>query len=253
MILTLEVTGPEAGKLGTGSRKVFNAAGGTIGRLQDNSWVLPDQYVSGRHALIRYVNGIFYIEDTSRTNGVFINSPENRLARGEPYALQAGDRIIIEPYEILTSISAGDEEKARSPLLDVFGAPPVAIPADAGDPFAPIQPLPPKAVPGRGAPDVDYGLEPLPAEEVDPMNLLGLDAKRPAPKDVPNVQSLSAGSVLSEHYSAPAPVPAAPEPASPAHGAMIPEDYNPLASDSVILKPVPPPVAPAPAPAPARA
>ena len=61
MILTLEVTGPEASKLGAGSRKVFNAAGGTIGRLPDNSWVLPDPYVSSRHALIRYVNGAFSI------------------------------------------------------------------------------------------------------------------------------------------------------------------------------------------------
>ena len=80
MILTLEVIGEQAEDLGAAGRKVFNAIGGTIGRLPDNDWVFPDPYVSGRHALIRYLNGKYFIEDTS-TNGVFINSPDNRLSR----------------------------------------------------------------------------------------------------------------------------------------------------------------------------
>ena len=45
MTLTLEVTGPQAAALGEASRKVFDAAGGTIGRLPDNTWALPDPYV----------------------------------------------------------------------------------------------------------------------------------------------------------------------------------------------------------------
>ena len=79
MILTLEVIGEQAEDLGAGGRKVFNAIGGTIGRLPDNDWVFPDPYVSGRHALIRYVSGKYFVEDTS-TNGVFVNTPDNRLA-----------------------------------------------------------------------------------------------------------------------------------------------------------------------------
>ena len=57
MTLTLEVTGPQAATLGAASRKVFDAAGGTIGRLADNTWALPDPYVSSRHAVIRYRDG----------------------------------------------------------------------------------------------------------------------------------------------------------------------------------------------------
>src|SRR5688572_6407074 len=99
MTLTLEIIGPEAAKLGSASRKVFNSAGGTIGRLRDNYWVLTHQWVSSRHALIRYAGGVFYIEDTS-TNGTFINSPDRRLVPGQPYALKTGDAILIDPYEI---------------------------------------------------------------------------------------------------------------------------------------------------------
>src|SRR5688572_724079 len=77
MILTLEVIGEQAQDLGASGRKIFNAIGGTIGRLPDNDWVFPDPYVSGRHALIRYLNGKYFIEDTS-TNGVFVNTPDHR-------------------------------------------------------------------------------------------------------------------------------------------------------------------------------
>ena len=105
MILTLEIMGPEAAKLGAGSRKEFGEAGGTIGRLPDNSWVLQDPYVSSRHAVIRFANGAFSIEDKS-TNGTFINSPDNRLAKGQRHTLQPGDVILIEPYEIRASIAA---------------------------------------------------------------------------------------------------------------------------------------------------
>ena len=65
MILTLEVMGEQAAQLGAGRRKVFNAIGGTIGRLPDNDWVLPDPYVSGRHALIRYLNGDISLDEAS--------------------------------------------------------------------------------------------------------------------------------------------------------------------------------------------
>lgn len=103
MILTLEVTGPQGREMGAGARKVFKAIGGTIGRLPDNDWVFPDPYVSGRHALIRYVDGKFFVEDTS-TNGVFIDSPDNRLARGQPQQLRDGDVLYIDAYRINVSI-----------------------------------------------------------------------------------------------------------------------------------------------------
>ena len=115
MILTLEVIGEQAQDLGAGGRKVFNAIGGTIGRLPDNDWVFPDPYVSGRHALIRYLNGKYFIEDTS-TNGVFVNTPDNRISRTESHQLHDGDVVYIDAYQIKVTIAKDPEaaEERRS-------------------------------------------------------------------------------------------------------------------------------------------
>jgi len=104
MPLTLEVVGQKASQMGGTTRKVFQS-GGTIGRLRDNDWVLPDDYISGHHAKISFANGNYLIEDTS-TNGVFINSPQNRLTKGQPYTLRHGDTVYIDDYEVRVSISA---------------------------------------------------------------------------------------------------------------------------------------------------
>jgi len=107
MTLTLEVTGAQAGTLGAQSRRVFSTAGGVIGRAQNNDWVLLHAKVSARHAVISHLDGTFYIEDTS-TNGVFINTKHERLVSGRRYALQSGDRILIDPYEIHVLISGAN-------------------------------------------------------------------------------------------------------------------------------------------------
>jgi type VI secretion system FHA domain protein len=232
MLLTLEVTGPQAASLGAEGRKVFDTAGGTIGRLADNAWALPDHYVSSRHAVIRYRDGTFFIEDTS-TNGVFINSPDNKLVKGQPYALKSGDWIFIEPYEIRASIS--EARNAASPLDDLFA-----------DPFAqPVQsraaiPAPAPALIPPSAPLIPSG------EEVDPLSLLGFDPKRP-PSNAPSAADLAHRSVLSEHYRAPH-VPLPPEePAAPAAAGLIPDDYDPLNErpSSVPAPPRPVPARPA--------
>jgi type VI secretion system FHA domain protein len=208
MTLTLEVVGPEAEKLGAGDRKVFQAAGGTIGRLPNNAWVLPDPYVSSRHAVIRCEGGAFSIEDTS-TNGVFINSPDNRLVPGQPHTLKSGDWIFIEPYEIRAVIAGGAEDAAP------------ARPADWSDPFAPEAAFPSALQPG---------IEAIPAEDRDPLQLLGIDVKRtPAPSG-PTAADLARSSVLSEHYEAPRSAPAAP-PMAGASQSLIPDDYDPLFGD----------------------
>src|SRR5437868_5267026 len=112
MILTLEVIGDQAADLGAGSRKVFNSIGGAIGRLPDNDWVFPDPHVSGRHALIRYLNGRFFVEDTS-TNGVFLNSPDSRLSKTQAHPLKHGDVLYIDAYEITVSIEKDSSAERR--------------------------------------------------------------------------------------------------------------------------------------------
>jgi type VI secretion system protein ImpI len=94
--LTLEITDTSEANPKDPTRHVFGESGGSIGRAANNSWVLRHNKVSARHAEITFKRGVFYIQDFS-TNGVSINSRENRLGRSRPYALKAGDRIFIEP------------------------------------------------------------------------------------------------------------------------------------------------------------
>ncbi len=249
MPLTLEVVGQKAPQMGGATRKVFQA-GGTIGRLRDNDWVLPDDYISGHHAKIIFANGAFLIEDTS-TNGVFVNSPQNRLTKGQPYTLRHGDTVYIDDYEVRVSLSA--EPAAAAPSARR----PALIPED---PF--FQP----AAGTVGA-----------LEETDPLKLLGIQDARAVPPG-PSAASLANNSPLSQHYRPPesqpvppprpAPRPAPPRqaapPASPpppsqppAAGGFIPDDYDPLASDDApppprrsAPPPPPPPAPPPPRPAP---
>src|SRR5262249_43212281 len=178
MILTLEVTGPLEGAPKTELRKTFQSTGGTIGRLPDNDWVLPDPYVSSRHARIRFQNGTFLIEDTSM-NGVFINSPDNRLMRGQLYTLKSGDRIFIEPYEIKASIATGTIMSA-----DMLGV---------DDPFGQLSPAPGPASAGEIVPSH----EELHGGDVDPLSLLGF-VEQKAPPSMPKAADLASKSVLSD-------------------------------------------------------
>lgn len=217
MILTLEIMGPREGTPRGEDRKVFKAAGGTIGRLPDNDWVLTDPYVSSRHARIRYANGAFQIEDTS-TNGVFINSPDNRLVRGQPYTLQSGDRIFIDPYEIRASVAAESADEADPFRVDdLFGQPVRSAPMPSAPSDSRPRPTPSPLVTG--------------GDEVDPLRALGFDpGKAPVPS-VPRASDLAAGSLLSEHYQAPEPVRSEPPPSQGA--GLIPDDYDPLQSGPV--------------------
>jgi len=223
MTLTLEVIGPQAAKLGPAHRKVFTVDGGTIGRLPDNDWVLPDPYISSHHARIRCKGNTFYIEDTS-TNGVFIN--QSRLTKNQPQPLAQGDCISIEPYEIRASITeeAAVVRGGNDPfhIDDPFGAPPAA----ARGPMV--------------SPSPDILGEPMATGALDPMNaLFGDEVSSPAAARVPRAVDLAAGSVLAEPYAAPAmQVPASEAPPG-APGGAIQDDYDPLLSDSQLIRRAP--------------
>ncbi len=234
MILTLEVFGPPGGAPPAESRKVFRSGGGTIGRLPSNDWVLPDPYVSSRHARILYANGVYQIEDTS-TNGVCLNSPDNRLVRGQPSVLKTGDRILIDPYEIVVSISGAAVQEAPAPFAP---APYVS------DPFGLDTPAP------FGSAHASPIPEPAGGADVDPLSLLNLEPGRPARPATPRVHDLANQSVLSDHYRPPAAVvPPAPKPApASGGGSFIPAGYDPLGESggSIDLPPAPTPPAPLP-------
>jgi len=100
--------------LGDEQARDFIACGGTIGRSLDNDWVLPDphRYVSGRHALVDFQGGAYYLVDTSR-NGVFVNGADTPVGKGHPQRLFDGDRIRIGEFEMqaeLTEETEGVEE-----------------------------------------------------------------------------------------------------------------------------------------------
>jgi type VI secretion system FHA domain protein len=225
MLLTLEVVGGKAAKMGWRARKIFQGSG-TIGRLDDNDWVLPDEYISGHHAKILYANGEFQIVDTS-TNGVFVNSPQNRLTRGQPYTLRQGDTVYIDDYEVRVTLSA---EAAQTPAR---------IPEN---PFGS---------------DGGLGASLSEPTETDPLKLLGIQDARAIPPG-PSAAELAAQSPMRHALPPQAVTPATPRPpqspgvasppfapvapvspgapgaqrppqASPGPAKLIPSDYNPLA------------------------
>jgi type VI secretion system FHA domain protein len=124
MSLVLEIMNAPSAVAGMPVRKVFHDVDGSIGRLPENDWMLhdPQRFISGRHAWIRFERGQYFIEDVS-SNGVFLNAPESRLARGQLHPLKTGDRIYIEPYEISVSISGAPSSVPHS--------------SHGGDPFQP--------------------------------------------------------------------------------------------------------------------
>jgi type VI secretion system FHA domain protein len=224
VILILEVAAPQPTSLGRSCRQTFRGNGGTIGRDQDNSWVLPHPKVSGHHAVISHENEVFYIEDLSR-NGVCLNSSKNRLERGRPYALTSGDRILIDPYEIRVSITRDQNDATeRGELSDIQSS---DLPSYASDPFGngdPFGPLP-IASSGIESPGEESASRPL-----DPLELLNLVPKRVPPRKVPSARDLERGLPLDGHYQPPAVMPA-PASALPASVGAIPHGYDPLAQD----------------------
>ena len=132
---------------------------------------------------------MFYIEDTI-TNGVFVNSQDNRLVKGQPHALKSGDWIFIEPYEIRASITAQPKEAASSIGDLVSGFP--------DNPFAP-----PSAVTREPfVPTFDHVPEPIPDDELDPMKKLGF-GPTPSRPSSPKLAELAGQSTLKDHYQPP--------------------------------------------------
>ncbi|TPG08704.1 type VI secretion system-associated FHA domain protein TagH [Rhodanobacter glycinis] len=176
--LILAVAGRQAAQFGSRSRKTFEAVGGSIGRSEDCDWVLSASGVSRVHAMIRYLNGMYFIEDRS-TNGMLLNDAP--LIKGDPSALKDGDRLLIDTFEVEVHLQAATVASAMPDLL--APAPAAAVPtAMVIDPldFDLLDPVPRAAAypPSTSAMPMDAGLIPgaIDAQaggELDPLSFLG--------------------------------------------------------------------------------
>ena len=174
--LILAVAGHQAAQFGSRSSRTFAAVGGSIGRSEDCDWVLSASGVSRVHAMVRYLNGIYFIEDRS-TNGMLLNGMP--LVKGDPSALKDGDRLLIDTFEVGVRLQ---DAAAAAALPDVL-APAAAAPAPANsDPldFGLLDLAPPAANHAAPAPMIPADADLIPgavgamgAAELDPLSFLG--------------------------------------------------------------------------------
>jgi len=110
MALRLRIVSEHANRLGSQASKVFSVHGGTIGRGNDNAWILPDpeRYLSGKHARVDFRAGIYLLIDTS-SNGTYVNGAQVPLGKYHEYALKDGDYVRIGEYEMLVSIDQSND------------------------------------------------------------------------------------------------------------------------------------------------
>src|SRR5262245_32386035 len=118
----------------------FEGAGGTIGRGESNTLVLPDpeRFISRTHATVSFQAGGYVITDTGTKNPVVVNG--RPLGSGSQARLGDGDQIKVGDYLLQVAVVA-----QAAPL----GAP--ASPGPAApiplDPFADLLPTPERSVP----------------------------------------------------------------------------------------------------------
>jgi type VI secretion system protein len=206
MLLTLSVISSQSADLGSTAYRVFDAQGGTIGRVDANDWVLPDpaKFVSSHHARIRCHNNVFYLQDLS-TNGTFLNSTDTPVSKSDLTALGDGDRILIGDYEILVQLI--DDGSAAAAVEPVAPAP--AAPAPAPAPVVPVWPLP---SPPPGPVLAPAAMDEVVPETADPLLLLGggPPARAPAPLIPPAAPPPPAP--VAPQMKAPPPAPLTPPP-----------------------------------------
>lgn len=132
MRVLLTVLSAQRSNLGERSTHVFDAAGGVIGRNAGCDWSLPDasNTLSSRHAAISHNGHGFVVTDTS-TNGVYLNSVDTPIGRGQTAPLSNGDTLYISDYVISVALLKEPAQPAASPL---YVPPPAPAPSFAAMP-----------------------------------------------------------------------------------------------------------------------
>jgi type VI secretion system protein ImpI len=168
MPLTLEVVGVHAASMGADVRRKLGDTELKIGRDSDNDWILPQSYVSRHQAVVRCVNGMYFLEQVGSCP-IVLNDAGRPLERNRIARLSAGDRIMIDDIEI--QVLESDAMWASAPSVEA----PTVYPEMKTAPLADV-PL------SRGGP-------------IDPLELLGV--RVPAPRHAaPRMPEL--GSILDE-------------------------------------------------------
>ncbi|EJK99353.1 type VI secretion protein Fha1 [Pseudomonas fluorescens Q2-87] len=241
MPLCLTITSYHKITPGQCSEKSMDQGVMAIGRNSDNDWVLPDpeRLVSGKHCVIQYKDGRYYLTDNS-TNGVELVKAGIRLRKGNSEPLQDGEVIRIGDYEIQArvdfSLPVTDSNPfAESPssfeaLMGRQGATPASP--------APIQVASPAHFQGASAmdtlPDLFDFLTPTsvpPATQPDHVPAEQHDFRPPTP--IPR----------------PSPPPVA-EPVIPPSASVIPDDWDPFSDQPAPVAVAPTPITPPPVVAP---
>lgn len=203
MYLTLEVVSPQAASLGARRRQIVGTRGLTIGRAPGNDWVIPDPYVSKQHARIVCSEGRFFVEGLGR-NPIALGRADNAIPTSQPQALENGDRLFIDQYEILVAALPGD------PPGEALVPGGIEAEPDAGSvDSVSATPTPAASASFEAAriPDVwDKGMVDVSSEtaELDPLHALG-DRGSVAAEAAPPV-NWQQSSPLDEHFKPPAPL-----------------------------------------------
>ena len=203
--LTLIVQGQQAAQFGSRSQKSFHAKDGSIGRSEDCDWVLSAAGVSRVHAMVRYLNGIYFIEDRS-TNGMLLNG--SPLGKGDPAALKNGDRLLIDTFEIAVHMELDSETLVQpgvpvAPPIPAPAPPPTALQDDPLD-FDFLRPLPAAAPRASALDSLIPGTQQAMATstDLDPLSFLDEPLGRPAPAPAP-APSWNHTPGVSDHFRPP--------------------------------------------------
>ena len=95
----------------------FDQRGGTFGRAESNTWVLPDpdKFLSSCHCAIVCTDNFFYLEDKS-TNGTFVNGGFEPIGRGIRHQLRDDDYFEIGDYRFSIQLGQALQENFSSPF-----------------------------------------------------------------------------------------------------------------------------------------
>lgn len=160
MVLKLEIVQTPQGVNLVEAEKTISEQGGSIGRGENNTWVLadPERFLSSRHCEVTCEAEQFFLVDTS-TNGTFYNGAPEPVGRGTRVALKDGDSFEVGDYKFVVSMQGGGADAFGGALLplDPFDVPPSPFDEPAKSPGAssiddfldaPLQPVTPLSLGG---------------------------------------------------------------------------------------------------------